>query len=103
MALSKAKYNPFNPPLPKLISLGISLITHEKHHLIQDDRHIEIPVDDAVTYITIDRNIIEIPQSHCINYKIVADILDTEGYPKRLWRIMHCWECLPDPITNEIF
>jgi hypothetical protein len=97
-------YNPDNdPPPPELISIGVSLITREVHSFIQDDRHIEIPVDDAIAYLTVERALIEVPSTSSIKYDVIADLLDTEGYRKSHWQIVHCWECIPDPIANEIF
>ena len=95
MTTYKKIYNPNKDERPKLVSIGVSLITHEVHHLIQDDRHIEIPVDDEIVYLTVPREIVYLPCGGA-SYDIIADLLEQEGYLKKHWRIMSVWECIPE-------
>lgn len=82
---------------PKTVCIGVSLITVETDSFIQDDRHVEVPVDDDIVYLTVDRKLIEVKNESCIRYDVVADILDKEhGYLKKHWKIMHCWQCIPE-------
>jgi hypothetical protein len=83
-------YNPDKDPPPKLISIGVSLITVETYTIIQDDRAVEIPVDDDVTYITVPFEVVNLPCGGA-SYDIIADILDTEGFPRKIWKIQSCW------------
>lgn len=104
MTISKSKHNydvSKDLPPPKTVCVGVSLVTREVHHIIQDDRHLEIPCEDAITYITVNRDEIEVPNNSCIKYDVVADILDTNGFPKKMWRICHIW--IPIPPEQEPF
>ena len=83
-------------PKPKTICIGVSLITVETETIIQDDRAVELPVDDDIHYITVDRELLEVKNESCIRYDVIAELLEKEGYPRRLWKIMHCWECIPE-------
>ncbi|NJK58720.1 MAG: hypothetical protein HC939_23450 [Pleurocapsa sp. SU_5_0] len=101
--LPKTKYSVDNdPPPPKTVCIGVSLITKEVHHIIQDDRHIEIPVDDEVVYLTVNYDVVNLPCGGA-SYDIIADILDTQGYPRRLWQIMSVWIPVENDLANEIF
>ena len=80
---------------PKTVSIGVSLITVETDSFIQDDRHIEIPVDDDIVYLTVPREIIHLPGGGA-SYDIIADILETQGYLRKHWSIMSVWECQND-------
>ena len=70
-------------PRHKTVTIGISLITVETETIIQDDRAVELPVDDDIHYITVDRKLIEVPNKSCIRYDVVAELLEKEGYPRR--------------------
>ena len=100
MTISKArgntKYDVNKDPKTTQVCLGVSLVTHEMDHIVQDDRHVEIPVDDDITYITVDRALVEVKNESSIKYDVVADLLDTEGYRKSVWRITGIWECVPE-------
>ncbi|MEM7580320.1 MAG: hypothetical protein AAF316_10815 [Cyanobacteria bacterium P01_A01_bin.80] len=89
-------YDPNYDPRPKTVCIGVSLITVETETIIQDGRAVELPVDDDIHYITVDRKLIEVKHESCIKYDVVAELLEAEGYPRRLWKIMHCWECIPE-------
>ena len=88
------KYDPHKPK-PSTVNLGVSLITIETYTIIQDDKAVSIPVDDDIYYLTVDRKLIQVPNESSIKYDVVAELLEAEGYPRRLWKIMHCWECIP--------
>jgi len=94
-------YN-INEVKPKLITLGVSLITHEVEHLIMDNRHVEIPVDDAIHYLTIPYSVAFLPNGGA-SYDIIADLLEAEGYPRRIWWICNVWECVANDVAEEIF
>lgn len=87
-------YDPNKDDRPKLVSIGVSLVTKEVHHLIQDDRHVEIPVDDDIVYLTVQREIVYLPCGGA-SYDIIADLLEQEGYLKKHWQITSVWECVP--------
>ncbi|NJO98026.1 MAG: hypothetical protein HC764_20180 [Pleurocapsa sp. CRU_1_2] len=88
-------YDPNRDDRPKLVSIGVSLITYEVHHIIQDDRHIEIPVEDEVVYLTVPREILHLPCGGA-SYDIIADLLEAQGYLRKHWSIMSVWECTPE-------
>ena len=98
MTISKSRppqgsYDPNYDPRPTQICLGISLITVEEETFIQDSRTVTCPVDDDICYITVDRELIEVKNESCVSYDIIADILEKEhGYPRKYWKIMHCWD-----------
>jgi len=105
MTISKPRpgeYNANFDPRPKTVTVGVSLITIEEHTFEQDGRAVTCPVDDDITYITVPREIAFLPCGGA-SYEIIADILDTEGYPKRLWKISSVWTPEPDHITEDIF
>lgn len=85
-----------DPPPPPQITLGVSLVSIEEYTIIQDERAITIPLADEITYITVDRNLVEVPFSSCIKYGVVADLLDKEGFRKSHWKICHIWQCIPE-------
>ena len=86
-------YDPNYDPRPSTVSIGVSLITVETDSFIQDDRHVEIPVDDDIVYLTVPREIVHLPCGGA-SYDIIADILDRQGYPKKWWKISHIWTCV---------
>lgn len=91
-----------NKPVPKQVCIGVSLISHEVDHLIQDGRHIEIPCDDTICYLNVPYDLVHLPCGGA-NYSAIADILDTEGYPRKLWKVCHIWTPEPDYITDTYF
>lgn len=105
MTLSKPKqgvYDPNYDSRPKTVSIGVSLITVETDIFIQDERVIEIPVDDDIVYLTVPREIIHLPGGGA-SYDIIADLLEAKGYLRKHWSIMSVWECVPEHIADEIF
>lgn len=95
-------YDPNYDPRPKTISIGISLITVETDTIIQDERAVEIPVDDDIVYLTVSREIVYLPGGGA-SYDIIADLLEQEGYLRKHWNIQSVWECVPEHIADEIF
>ncbi|MBE9047602.1 hypothetical protein IQ255_24890 [Pleurocapsales cyanobacterium LEGE 10410] len=87
------KYDENYDPRPKTVSIGISLITVETDSFIQDDRHVEIPVDDDIVYLTVPREIVFLPCGGA-SYDIIADLLEQEGYLRKHWKIMSVWTCV---------
>lgn len=98
----QSKYNPNYDPRPNTVTIGVSLVSIEEHTFEQDGRAVTCPVDDDITYITVPREIAFLPCGGA-SYEIIADILDTEGYPKRLWKISSVWTPETDHITEDIF
>ena len=97
MTVSKprqGKYDENYDLRPKTVSIGISLITVETDSFIQDDRHVEIPVDDDIVYLTVPREIVYLPCGGA-SYDIIADLLEAEGYLRKHWKIMSVWKCIP--------
>lgn len=98
MTISKPiinKYDPNKDRPPSTVSIGVSLITVETDSFIQDDRHVEIPVDDDIVYLTVPREIVHLPCGGA-SYDIIADLLEQEGYLRKHWKIMSVWECVPE-------
>ena len=98
----QGKYDPNYDPRPKTVCIGVSLITLETDSFVQDDRHVEIPVDDDIVYLTVPREIVYLPCGGA-SYDIIADLLEQEGYLRKHWRIVSVWECVPEHIADEIF
>ncbi|MEM8830541.1 MAG: hypothetical protein AAGE96_14460 [Cyanobacteria bacterium P01_G01_bin.19] len=98
----QGNYDPNYDPRPKTVCIGVSLITLETDSFIQDDRHVEIPVDDDIVYLTVPREIVYLPCGGA-SYDIIADLLEQEGYLRKHWRIISVWECVPEHIADEIF
>ena len=91
----KSIYDANKDTRPATVSIGISLITVETDSFIQDDRHVEIPVDDEIVYLTVPREIVYLPCGGA-SYDIIADLLEQEGYLRKHWSIMSVWECIPE-------
>ena len=105
MTLSKPRQGTYDPnydPRPSTVSIGVSLITVETDTMIQDNRAVELPVDDEIVYLTVPREIVYLPSGGA-SYDIIADILEAEGYLRKHWQIMSVWSCVPDHIADEIF
>ena len=98
----KPQYNPNKDTKPSTIEIGISLITIEEYTFEQDGRAVTCPVDDDITYISVPREVAFLPCGGA-SYEIIADILDTQGYPRRLWKISSVWIPMPNHIADEIF
>ena len=88
-------YDPNYDPRPKTVSIGVSLITVETDSFIQDNRHVEIPVDDEIVYLTVPREIVHLPCGGA-SYDIIADLLEQQGYLRKHWKIISVWECVPE-------
>ena len=100
MTISKSRppqgsYDENYDPRPSTVSIGVSLITVETDSFIQDDRHVEIPVDDDIVYLTVPREIIHLPGGGA-SYDIIADLLEAQGYLRKHWSIQSVWECIPE-------
>ena len=89
------RYNPNYDPRPAKVCIGISLITVETDSFIQDDRHVEVPVDDDIVYLTVPREIVYLPCGGA-SYDIIADLLEAQGYLRKHWNIQSVWECIPE-------
>lgn len=90
----QGSYDENYDPRPKTVTVGVSLITVEEETFEQDGRAVTCPVDDDITYITVPREIVHLPNGGA-SYNIIADLLEQEGYLKKHWRISHVWECVP--------
>ena len=89
----RPKYDVWKDARPAKVCIGVSLITVETDSFIQDDRHVEVPVDDDIVYITVPREIVHLPCGGA-SYDIIADLLETQGYLRKHWRISHIWTCI---------
>lgn len=98
----QGSYDASYDPRPKTVTIGVSLVTVEEHTFEQDGRTVTCPVDDEITYISVPREIVFLPCGGA-SYEIVADILDTRGYRKSVWKIMSIWTPEPNYIADEIF
>jgi len=87
---------------PKIISIGVSLITLEIDTILQDDRIVIVPVDDDIVFITVNHEIVFLPDGS-VSYDVIADLLEAKGYLKKHWQISNIWQCIPKHIANEIF
>ena len=95
-------YDPNYDPRPTSISIGVSLITVETDTFIQDNRAVTIPVDDDIVYLTVPREIVHL-RCGGASYDIIADLLETQGYLRKHWKISNIWECVSEHIADEIF
>ena len=106
MTLSKPRQGTYDPnynPLPATVTIGCSLITHEVDDLIIDGRHVQVPVEDAICYITAPREVVY-TSSGGANYSTIARLVEEqEGLRRTHWKVMSCWECVSDEVANEIF
>ena len=93
---SQGSYDPNYDPRPKTITVGVSLISVETETIIQDDRAVELPVDDEVIYLSIPRELSN-------DWEAVALLAEGNGYFRKHWRIMSVWSCVPDHIADDIF
>ena len=92
-------YNHNQNPLPSTVSIGVSLVTLETESFIQDDRHIEVPVDDDIVYLTVPREIVYLPSGGA-DYKKIALLAEQAGYPRRIWKVTSVWTVAPST-SNE--
>ena len=95
MTTYKPIYNPDKDDRPLIVSIGVSLITHEVEHLEQDGRHIEIPVDDEVIYLTADYNIVYTANAGA-DYSQIALLAEEAGYHRKHWKVMSVWIVVPE-------
>lgn len=105
MTISKhnTKYDVSKDPRPKTITIGVSLITREVEHLIQDGKHIEIPVDDAICYLNVPYELVHLPCGGA-NYSAIAKLVEEqEGLRRTHWKIVHIWTPEPDYIADAYF
>ncbi|MEM8720994.1 MAG: hypothetical protein AAGE84_17135 [Cyanobacteria bacterium P01_G01_bin.39] len=109
MTISKSRppqgsYDANYDPRPKTVTIGVSLVSIEEHTFEQDGRAVTCPCDDAICYITVDRELIEVKNESCIKYSTIARLVEEqEGLRRTHWKVMSCWECVPDHIADEIF
>ena len=101
MTISKSRppqgsYDSNYDPRPKNICIGITLITVETETIIQDDRAVELPVEDDILYLTIPRELSN-------DWTSIALLAEQAGYFRSHWTIQSVWECVPDHIADEIF
>lgn len=102
MTISKSRppqgsYDPNYDPRPTTVSIGVSLVSIEEHTFEQDGRAVTCPCDDAICYVTANRNDIQIPNESCINYSVIARLVEKqEGLRRTHWKVMSCWECVPE-------
>ena len=89
---------------PKTVTIGVSLVSIEEHIFEQDGRAVTCPCDDAICYITVDRELIEVKNESCLKYSTIARLVEEqEGLRRTHWKVMSCWECVSDEVANEIF
>ena len=95
----QGSYNPSYDSIPQTVSIGVSLVTLETESFIQDDRHIEVPVDDDIVYLTVPREIVYLPSGGA-DYKKIALLAEQAGYPRRIWKVTSVWTVAPST-SNE--
>ena len=78
------------------ITIGITVITTETYTIIQDDRAVELPLEDDILYLTIPRELSN-------DWTSIALLAEGKGYLRRHWNIQSVWECVSDDIADEIF
>lgn len=91
-----------DPPPPKTVCIGISLITTETYTVIIDERAVDLPVDDEVVFLTVSSEIVNRPNGGS-DWAAIALLLEKEGYLRKHFTIQSVWECVPSHITDEIF
>ena len=101
MTISKSRppegsYDENFDPRPKTVCIGVSLITVETETIIQDDRAVELPVEDDILYLTIPRELSN-------DWTSIALLAEGKGYFRSHWTIQSVWECVSDDIADEIF
>ncbi|PSB05792.1 hypothetical protein C7B62_24415 [Pleurocapsa sp. CCALA 161] len=91
-----------DPPPPKTVCIGVSLITVETYTIVQDDRAIELPVDDEVVYTSVPYEVAH-SKNGCSDWNAIARELEKEGYLQKHWQIMSVWIPVENHIADEIF
>jgi hypothetical protein len=91
-----------DPPPPKTVTVGVTLITVETYTIIQDGRAIELPVDDEVVYISVPYEVAH-SKNGCSDWNAIARKLSKEGYLQKHWQIMSVWIPVENHIADEIF
>ena len=95
---SQGSYDPNYDPRSKTVTIGVSLVSIEEHTFEQDGRAVTCPCDDAICYITVDRELIEVKNESCIKYSTIARLVEEqEGLRRTHWKVMSCWEVQPEP------
>ena len=90
----KHKYDVWKDPRPAQICIGCSLITHEVDVFEQDGRMVEVPVEDAICYITVPRELVYLPCGGA-DYSTIAKLIEKqEGYFRKHYKLVHIWECI---------
>lgn len=99
----RPKYDVWKDPLPPLVCIGCSLITHEVDVFEQDGRVVEVPVEDAICYLTVDRELVY-TSSGSANYSTIAKLIEEQkGLYRKHYKLVSVWECVPQHIADEIF
>lgn len=91
-----------NPPHPKTVTVGVTLITKEVDDLIIDGRHVQVPVDDEVVYTSVPYEVAHLPNGGS-DWNAIAELLEQEGYLRKHWQIQSVWIPVPDHVAEEIF
>lgn len=99
MTLSKPRQGTYDPnynPLPATVTIGCSLITHEVDDLIIDGRHVQVPVEDAICYITAPREVVYTAKGGA-DYSTIAKLIEEqEGLLRKHYKLVHVWATVPD-------
>lgn len=104
IANNNPKYDVWKDSRPKTVTIGVSLVSIEEHTFEQDGRAVTCPCDDAICYVTVDRELIEVKNESCIKYSKIARLVEEqEGLRRTHWKVMSCWECVPQHIADDIF
>ncbi len=74
----------------ELITIGVSVVTKEKYYVIQDNKAIELAVEDDIVFLSIPKDMIEIVFND-LNKEIIANLLEYKGYPKKFWTVVDKW------------
>ena len=96
-------YDPHYDPRPKLITIGVSLISLEVEDFVIDGRHVQVPVDDAICYLSVDRTLVHTSKGGSNWNEIARLVEETQGYARKHFKIVSVWEPVPQHIAEEIF
>ena len=99
MTISKPKQGKYDAnfdPRPKNIIIGITVVSVETETIIQDNRAVELPLEDDILYLTIPRELSN-------DWTSITLLAEQAGYFRSHWTIQSVWECVPDHIADDIF
>lgn len=91
-----------DPPKPKFITVGVTLITKECHDLIIDNRHVQVPVEDEIVYASVPYEVAH-GKDGCADWDAIAELLEKEGYLRKHYSIQSVWIPVADHVADEIF